>query len=324
VVIGYEGDGDCEQNFFLNETTEEEMKGCFRNFRSATSNDRLKICHCVVCGREVGSDEGNLSSVLQDLSIRNLLQPVRYHEAHTLWEGALVLRESIDDLERGETVWICRECESALQRGALPRLALANEMWIGEVPCELSALTIPEQLLIARHYPRCFVFKLYPRGGVHLESEQLQRGMKGNVSLYELNTGEVVKMLEGQKLPNPAATLASVVVITFLGGRTLPKNWLKNTFRIRRRRVYEALVWLKENNCLYGDICIDDERLEALPEDGIPDEILSLIRHEADDDIVEKERAGYVNDDDVEGKFFQRILERGWCLLIRGDRWKRR
>jgi hypothetical protein len=303
VVIENDGDGpgDRERNFFLEETTEEEMKGCFRDFRAATSNDKLRVYQCVVCARELGPEQGKMSTLLHNLSVQNLLQPVRCHEAHSLWRGALVLTRCIGDLERGRMVWICGECESALRRDALPRLALANDLWIGDVPCELTALTIPEQLLIARHYPRCYVFKLYPREGAHLESERLQRGMKGNVSLYELNTREVVKMLEGQKLPNRAATLASVVVITFVGGLTLPKDWLKNTFRIRRRRVYEALVWLKRNNCLYGDICIDEEQLQTLPEDGIPDEILSFIRHEDDDDVVEKESAGYVNDDDVQG-----------------------
>ena len=72
--------------------------------------------------------------------------------------------------------------------------------------------------------------KLFRRDGGQISSEQLQRGMRGNVSLYELNTKDVVKMLEGQLMPNPTATLASVSVITYVGSTIFPKDWLKTTF----------------------------------------------------------------------------------------------
>jgi hypothetical protein len=185
----------------------------------------------------------------------------------------------------------------ALRKKKVPRLSLANSLWIGDVPYKLTALTIPEQLLIARHYVRCYVFKLYPREGMGFAPEQLQSGMKGNVSLFDINTNDVVKMLEGQLMPNPMATLASVLVITFVGRRTLPINWLKSTFRIRRQRVYEALTWLKEHNSIYADIEIDDARIGTLPEDGVPDDILYLIRREEDESVVEKEQESYGNSD---------------------------
>ena len=58
-------------------------------------------------------------------------------------------------------------------------------------------------------------------------------------------------------MPNPALTLASVLAITFVGSMSLPKDWLKSTFRVRQQ-VYEALIWLKGNNSLYGDISIKE------------------------------------------------------------------
>jgi hypothetical protein len=274
--------------------TDEEMRSCFRNFRLATSNKSLKVEVCVVCAREKAEGERVETHILNDSNIRSLLSPVHHHPAQVLWQGVLVLGERIVGTEDGYLATICMECVLALEKGKLPRFALANDLWIGDVPYQLRTLTIPEQLLIARHYPRCYVFKLYPKEGNQLPPDRLQRGMKGNVSLYELNTNDVVKMLEGQLMPNRTSTLASVLAITFVGSMTLPKDWLKSTFRVRRHCVHEALVWLKQHNCLYGDICIDEERLGDLPEDGIPDEILSLIRHEANADVVEKEEEGYV------------------------------
>jgi hypothetical protein len=268
------------------------MKHCFSKFRSSTSNNALKLCRCVICARELGEEEGEMSRLLDDSTVRNILQPCYGHPGHVLWQGALVLGDDIQQESDGYIAWICRECSSALGKERLPRHSLANSLWIGEIPNELGILTIPEQLLIARHYPRCYVFKLYPRDG-YLSTEQLQRGMRGNVSLYELNTKEVVEMLEGQMMPNPPASLASALVITFVGSMSLEKDWLKSTFRIRRHCVHEALMWLKRNNALYKDIRIDEERLQVLPEDGVPEELVSLIRHEVESDVVEKEREGY-------------------------------
>jgi hypothetical protein len=294
--------------------TEDEMKECFRNFRSATSNDRLRVEQCVVCAREAGGEDGKESNLLYESEIRQTLHPRDNHAAYHLWNGALVVEECIGRLEAGCAVWICSECQTFLQKKTMPRLALANDLWIGRVPCELMALTIPEQLMIARHYPRCYVFKLYPREATHVGVEQLQRGMKGNVSLFDVNTKEVVKMLEGQKMPNPTATLASVLVVTVIGSKTLPKHWMKSTFRIRRKRVYEALLWLKRNNGLYEDISIDDERLRMLPDDGVPLEIEAAIRHESDESVVQRENEGMTESmSDGEYNIFKKLMNLDVC-----------
>jgi hypothetical protein len=177
----------------------------------------------------------------------------------------------------------------------LPKLSLANNLLIGDVPPQLLGLTIPEQLLIARHYPRCYIFKLFPRDvDTHLSPDLLFTGMAGNASLFELNTQEVVEMLKGQHMPSSVRTLASVVAITFVGGKKLPIDWLKKTFRVRRAIVYDALLWLRRNNPIYEDIEIDEDRLIGLPEDDIPDELLAIIRHDDDEQLAKKERESYL------------------------------
>lgn len=118
-----------------------------------------------------------------------------------------------------------------------------------------------------------------------------------------MNTDAIVAMLKGQLMPQPAVQLALVIAITYVGKKKLPKLWLKSTFRVRCRIVYEALVWLKANNKLYSDIIISPERLASLPEDNIPWEILAAIRHKEHKEVVEQEQAGYVqvNNDVKEG-----------------------
>ena len=209
--------------------------------------------------------------------------------------------------EGSVTCWMCLDCMRALKRHTLPKLALVNNLWVGDIPPQLTLLTIPEQLLIARHYPRCYIFKMYPRDvDTHLPTDQMHRGMAGNATLFELNTKEVVEMLKGQKMPSPVSTLASVIAITFVGSKKLPADWLKKTFRVRRFVVYEALVWLQRNNPIYANIRIDTDRLLELPEDNVPQELLTIVRLEKDGELAEKERESYisvnVDDDEIEGK----------------------
>src|ERR1700729_3807572 len=53
---------------------------------------------------------------------------------------------------------VCFTCVEFLQKGKIPILALANGLWVGEIPNELQELTYAEQLLIARvRHNRCIV-----------------------------------------------------------------------------------------------------------------------------------------------------------------------
>ena len=145
--------------------------------------------------------------------------------------NVLVLSDSLRRSEGGVNAWICFECSRALERRTLPKFALANNLWIDGIPSVLSALTIPEQLLIARHYPQCYIFKLFPCDyDSHISPDQLYSTMAGNASLFEMNMQEVVEMVIGQCMPSHVTTLASVIAITFVGSAKLPADWLKKTF----------------------------------------------------------------------------------------------
>jgi hypothetical protein len=53
---------------------------------------------------------------------------------------------------------VCSICVESLEKGNVPVLALANGLWVGEIPNELQDLTYAEQLLIARvRHNRCIV-----------------------------------------------------------------------------------------------------------------------------------------------------------------------
>jgi hypothetical protein len=52
----------------------------------------------------------------------------------------------------------CPACVESLDKKHMPTLALANGLWIGDIPGELQDLTYAEQLLIAKvRHNRCIV-----------------------------------------------------------------------------------------------------------------------------------------------------------------------
>ena len=275
----------------------EESLCCYEAFYDATSNNTLSLRTCPVCGREKQGREGEQTFLLSDPSVLEVL--MKKGENRMRREDAsveeVILRNLVEVDEGSANCWMCFDCMKALERRTMPKLALANNLWIGDVPNELMALTISEQLLIARHYPRCYIFKLFPRDSdMHIPPDHLYMGMAGNASLFELNTQEVVEMLKGQRMPSPVGTLASIIAITFVGSKKLPKDWLKKTFRVRRQMVLDALVWLQKNNPIYGDIHIDGKRVEELPVDDVPEELLAVVRQEDDEELAQKERESYL------------------------------
>lgn len=283
--------------FMLLPSADEEHQ-CYEAFYDATSNEALSMTICPVCARERMAKDGEDTLLLSDPSITEILS-TQFDDGHGRNRDC-ILRHLLQVDEGTVNCWMCFDCIKALERGTLPKLALANNLCVGDVPPELMDLTIPEQLLIARHYPRCYIFKLFPRDtDTHISPDQLHAGMAGNASLFELNTQEVVEMVEGQRMPSAVHTLASVIAITFVSSRTLPVDWLKKTFRVRRQVIHDALSWLQNHNPIYADIQIDNNRLEQLPEDDMPEELLTVVRHEMDDEVAESERASYVNSDNM-------------------------
>ena len=295
-------DEPMDDGEFLELPSDTIIKSCYRQFYEATSNTALEQAVCAVCGRERGCQLDGVSNLnLEDIPSPSRLAPHQPHPNHTLFDGMLLAPEGVIRQEGRPTANVCRECLSDLQKMSShpPRFSLANNLWIGAVPTELSTLTFPEQLLIAHLYPRVYVFKLFPKSGAGVV-DGLQRGMRGNVSTYELNVNAMVAMVEGQLMPRPPAILSSLIAITYIGSGRIPKNWIHSTFRVRRHHVCRALKWLKANNPkYYGDIVISQSQLDQLPEDDVPDEVLGVIRQSNDQGLVDQESSGYVRTDEI-------------------------
>lgn len=134
---------------FLSLPTDDERKACLEAFIQRTSNAALKMNVCVACAREMSASEGKIRA-LGDLPNQRRLYPEAIHPQHTIWNGMLLLVEKTHSDSKGTHGWVCGDCFRSLEGDRIPRLALANGMWIGQIPDVLRHLSIPEQMLIAR------------------------------------------------------------------------------------------------------------------------------------------------------------------------------
>lgn len=80
---------------------------------------------------------------------------------------------------------------------------------------------------------------------------------------------------------------------------SLPKRYLRETFRVRQQTILNALNWLKTNNPrYYGHINISLERINQLPDDDIPEEVIQIVKQSCDLGTILEETDGYVPNED--------------------------
>ncbi|KIK84219.1 hypothetical protein PAXRUDRAFT_152932 [Paxillus rubicundulus Ve08.2h10] len=153
---------------------------------------------------------------------------------------------------------ICHDCLSDLMSNKLPKFALANNMWIGNIPQELSILSLPERILVSLYYPAAYVVKLYPKrkGAIHWDPRSLNYGVHSNVSTYHLNTSDVAKMVDGQLLPPTPRILTATIGVTIIGPKNLPERCMPSMLIVSQHRVRCALQFLKHENPLYHNTTI--------------------------------------------------------------------
>ncbi|KAB5588280.1 Vacuolar membrane-associated protein IML1 [Ceratobasidium theobromae] len=288
---------------FLEVPTPAQIRDCHRKFLDATSNDSMSLSVCVACACECSTHTGE-QRALDDIPNSHQLVPSKPHFAHKLTSGLLLVAEKLEHTNGKIIGWFCHRCLKSLSANKRPSLAWANQMWIGPIPEELAKLTVPEQILVSLYHPRCWVYKLYPRDTwSHARDEtMLQRGLVGNVTTFEHNLPDIVKMLEGHLVPRATSILASTIVVTYIGPGKPPKDWLKQTFRVRRQVVYSALYCLKyiTRHPGYQNLEISEEMLAKLPVDDIPLEILSTMMSDPEIEQVQHEADTYLPTDSIE------------------------
>lgn len=292
------GDVDLPPHF-LNPVEECVRQECISQYISHTGSAATRLLACMICAGEFFASELEIMTV-DEIPHPELLKPAIEHPAQQLFSGMLLDHRAVHMQDSILTGQACSKCICSLRTSKKPPWSLANGLWIGDIPLELASLTIPERLLVALHFPSAYIVKLFPKkkGAKFWDVASFNSGVRGNVSTYRLNVTDIADMVNPKSLPPHPAIFASTIGVTIVGPKNFPEHSIPRILSVNRARVHGALCFLKRENPLYAGVSISEEHLSNLPEDGIPHEIMDIVKHSEDVGSLEKERDGYVPEDD--------------------------
>ena len=183
---------------------------------------------------------------------------------------------------------LCQTCHGALSKKSIPKFSAANNMWLGDVPPELEGLTIPEQQLISLYRHNSCIIKLH--SPFH-SATTAQTALKGNCITFLQNIPNIVGTL-----PLSLDDLCDTLKVIFVGARPPDRIHLRKVLTVRKKKIVQALQWLKKYNILYQKVTINLQNINQLPEDDVPDSIILTLEQRSITEQTPSERVGYVPD----------------------------
>ncbi|KIO27741.1 hypothetical protein M407DRAFT_72777, partial [Tulasnella calospora MUT 4182] len=157
-------------------------------------------------------------------------------------------------------VLLCEECDAALGKGQMPRFALANELYRGVLPQDLTDLTWVEEMVCSIYRTTAHVTRLYQSTN---PSDPLV--FHGNTCAHDMNVISTATVL-----PRTPTDIVGQLSVIFVGPWKLKPQALKAVFRIRKAKVWRFLIWLKQNNVLYRNLPLSTDNLNLYSDDDIP------------------------------------------------------
>ncbi|CAF4756249.1 unnamed protein product, partial [Rotaria sp. Silwood2] len=92
------------------------------------------------------------------------------------------------------------------------------------------------------------------------------------------------------------AALCDTLQVISIGARPTDRIHLKKVLTGRKKKIIQALQWLKKHNVLYQNVDINLNNIAQLPEDDVPECIMSTMEQKLGDEEIQSERVGYVPD----------------------------
>ena len=268
--------------------SDQQKTDVVNRFRQATSSDTLKTFVCSSCNARRNVSEGN-KVPLGDIDTGLLNRPDRRvvdsKIAHLRWIDPLcvgpkvqVLSEPLSDLlvapegvvvvdGQPSALMLCGACKSSLLKGKTPDLALANNMYLGDVPPELSGLSVVEEAMIARCRAKSWIVHLQETESTVGCLPNSQRGMCGHIIVYPQEPERAMNIL-----PPSIDDVVTPIYVIFVGSSMPSKEWLRKHARpliVRKEKVFAVLRWLRAHNPYYKDISINETVFDGLDNEDI-------------------------------------------------------
>ncbi|KAJ3826645.1 hypothetical protein F5880DRAFT_1622134 [Lentinula raphanica] len=212
--------------------SQSDIDDSIRRWCSASSVDAFEEAGCAVCGL---------------LTLKTNLSPLKHvkNMLHILDVTGVtrVVRTSAE-----EPIRECRGPVVDKQEGKVPRFALCNGLWLGDVPPELKDLTFYEKMLVSRvRHSKCFVRVRKGAGNSNGHSK-----LVSNVISFENPTPKIYDIL-----PPPKQEIEEVLAIMFSGSAqpTDEENVVAN-----------AIKYCILNHCDYEDVTFSPDNLMGYSE----------------------------------------------------------
>lgn len=254
-----------------------------REFRHATGPETCSSFICCCCGRRVRFEkpvdvaEGELSlDVLKRSGYAGCPPSVARNEFN--FSQDLVLEyQGVFMRDRSIVLRFCQSCYGSLCRDKLPRLALANHLYVGEVPLELKELTIVEEALLALCRAKVTIITLNgaasntssPLAEASTNHSHAQKGFKGHAVAYMTNPHKLTRVL-----PRTVEEIVRYICVIFIGSHPPTKEWMRKYARplvVRRRHIHVAAHFLAARNPLFRGILVNQAIIDGLPEHDVVD-----------------------------------------------------
>lgn len=210
----------------------------------------------------------------------------------------LVLAKEGFETEEPHHLRICIDCLRDLKRKNMSYAALANGLWVGDMPEHLADSTWVELAAASPVRTSGMVFAL-EQLKVGSISGSAQRMMRGTFTFFFQNAYGVQVAI-----PSCDADIAGSMTCAFVGPRPSEAQ-LRKIFGADRQRILELMKWQQDaSNRLAGEHILfrrasrSQENLDSFPEDGsVPRAILnSFIQTSDPDKTRQKSRSTYVPD----------------------------
>ncbi|KAG8912353.1 hypothetical protein FRC01_005141, partial [Tulasnella sp. 417] len=157
----------------------------------------------------------------------------------------------------GAVLLLCEDCRVPLTKGKIPRFALANGLFRGNLPERFRDLTWVEEMVCSIYRTTAHVTRLYQSSN---PTDPLV--FHGNTCAHDMNVLSTATVLSR----TPADILGQLSVV-FVGPGPLKDSALKSIFRVRKAKIWDFLLWLKDNNSLYRTRLLSLENLSLYADD---------------------------------------------------------
>lgn len=246
----------CETKFPPDVHSKQELASFIRAWTDNITPEILREVVCAVCAQIVNNRNVELARIdsrwFDHLSVSAIAATKRPFPPTVTFPGERILCAAGYDPSK-DAYNVCHSCRDLLCSRKVPRLSLANGMWVGDVPEELQHLTLVEKLLVARYRHNVCVVNV--RMG--------QRKLRSNAVVFSQPVAQLCKVL-----PPPVKDLESCLLILFTGAVVPDAVHFKRTpFIVRRTVVMRALHWLVQNHRDYGNVVLSADNIREYPED---------------------------------------------------------